>query len=491
MKYKNPIITGFYPDPSIVRKDDEYYLVNSSFEYYPGVPLFKSKDLLNWNQHSYVLNRAEQLELQDTKPSGGIYAPTIRYEDGCFYLVTTNVSRGNLLVSTTDLENGWSDPLYLKDVRGLDPSLYFEQGKAYLQYAGFTDDFKTQVIRMVELDVTTGAFIGEDQIISYGCGGRDPEGPHIYKIGAYYYLICAEGGTREGHMVTLQRSTSLWGPYEAYVGNPILSNRNLTKGLQAVGHGDIVEDIDGNWWMVALAQREIKHKHILGRETILVPLTWNDDWFYVDGRIAKETIETSLIHVQQQEQHGFYDAFDQEQLGEHWCSLRTSIKERAQLQQQRLTLFGNSYTLQDIANPSFLCTRQKEWNGVFETKVSWIDCDECGLAIYMDPCHHMEFGFRKTNQGSQLFIRKNIGELQCITDEISLNTDEAVLRIVCDEDSYHFLYQLENTYIELGSTKCKHVATEVADSAFNGVMVGMYVYGDGKKGIFSYFQYAY
>lgn len=491
MKYQNPIITGFYPDPSIVRSGSNYYIANSSFEYYPGIPLFESKDLLNWNQRAYVLDRCEQLEIKDTKCSGGIYAPTIRYDKGRFYLVATNVSKGNLLITSENLEDGWSDPIYMKEIKGLDPSLYFEDGRAYLHYAGFTDDFKQQAIRMVEIDIKTGQLIGTDRIISNGCGGRDVEGPHIYKRGNYYYLMCAEGGTREGHMVTLQRSISLWGPYESYEANPILSNRNIAKGLQAVGHGDIVEDEKGNWWMVALAQREVKHKHILGRETILVPITWKDDWFFVEGMIAQEIVETSLLDVEQKELHGFYETFNDTKLGLQWCSLRESLHTRLELQPHLATLQGNETTLDDIASPSFLCTRQKAWKGCFETKIRAGDSDECGIAIYMDSSHHMEFGLQREGDIYHLIVRKNVGEIKYLEIKEEWVSKEISLQIQCDEESYHFLYEKEGTYHEVASTRCKHLATEVADAAFNGVMIGVYVYGNKKRANFEYFSYTY
>lgn len=491
MKYQNPIITGFYPDPSMIRVKNHYYIVNSSFEYYPGIPLFHSTDLLNWEQLTYVLHRPEQLEIKDTKCSGGIYAPTIRYNQGWYYIVATNVSKGNLLVKSKHPDKDWSTPIYLQQIKGLDPSLYFEDGRAYLQYAGFTDDFKQQAIRMVEIDLATGQNIGEDKIISFGCGGRDVEGPHIYKIGAYYYLLCAEGGTREGHMVTLQRATSLWGPYEAYPHNPILSNRNVAHGLQAVGHGDIVQDEKGHWWMVALAQREVKHKHVLGRETILVPLVWEDDWFYVEGGIALEEIETSLLYQEQKQLHGFYDTFTSTELEHHWCSLRESIEERITIQPHAFVMEGNETTLHDSASPSFLCTRQKAWEGCFETNLNVMDSEECGIAIYMDPCHHMEFGLRKDTDQYNLIVRKNVGEISYLDINIPWKSNEVTLQIQCDEENYHFLYQQGDDFVEVTSTRCKHLATEVADASFNGVMVGIYVYGNGKKAKCTYFRYTY
>ena len=245
--YKNPIITGFNPDPSIVCVGEDYYLCTSSFEYFPGVPLYHSRNLINWQLIGYCLDRESQLDLKNSPSSMGVYAPTIRYYKGTYYMITTNITHainggktGNLIVKTTDISGEWSDPVWIEH-EGIDPSLYFEDDKAY--YCGTGHDEKGDAIVLFEVDVDSGEILSDKKVISRGCGGKCPEGPHIYKINDWYYLMIAEGGTEYGHMVTMQRSKSIYGPYEKCPYNPILSNRNYgSEAIQCSGHADLFED---------------------------------------------------------------------------------------------------------------------------------------------------------------------------------------------------------------------------------------------------------
>ena len=218
--YVNPVIPGFYPDPSVCRVGDDYYLVNSSFQYFPGVPLFHSKDLIHWDQIGNVLDRESQLPLKGASAWLGIYAPTIRYNDGTYYMITTNVGngdngRGNFFVTATGPAGPWSDPIWL-DQGGIDPSLLFDEGKTY--FVSNPDG----AIWLCEIDAATGRQLTESRRIWEGTGGRHPEAPHIYKKDGWYYLMIAEGGTEMGHMVTIARSRDIYGPYEANPAIPIL-----------------------------------------------------------------------------------------------------------------------------------------------------------------------------------------------------------------------------------------------------------------------------
>ncbi len=251
MKYQNPIIPDYYPDPSICKKGNDYYLVTSSFEYFPGAPIFYSSYLFNWEPIGHCLTRKSQLDLDGCGCSKGIYAPTIRHHDDKFYMITTNVGSKieTFYVTANDPREEWSEPVFI-DIPGIDPSFYFEAGRTYVQYADYSTGIS--IIKQVEIELESGKLLSSPQIISHGCGGRDIEAPHIFKRGQWYYLMLAEGGTREGHMVTLARSESLWGPFEACPFNPILSNRDLgTALIQSVGHADLIEDEAGNAWLVA------------------------------------------------------------------------------------------------------------------------------------------------------------------------------------------------------------------------------------------------
>ena len=265
--YNNPIIPGFYPDPSVCRVGEDYYLVNSSFHYFPGVPIFHSRDLVHWQQIGNVLDRTSQVDLKGIRCSGGIYAPTIRYHKGLFYMITTNVDGcDNFFVTASSPEGPWSDPIIIGG-EGIDPSLFFDEDKVYYvgqrqkKNARFFGDCE---IWIQELDVTTGKLLGEAAAIWDGAmkDGVWQEGPHLYKKDDYYYIMIAEGGTSISHSVMIARSKSLLGPYEANPNNPILTHRHLGKNhpITCVGHGDLIEAHDGSWWMVHLGCRPTEGK---------------------------------------------------------------------------------------------------------------------------------------------------------------------------------------------------------------------------------------
>ena len=293
-KYKNPILCGFNPDPSICRVGEDFYLVTSSFEFFPGVPLYHSRNLSDWTQVGFCLDSEKKLNLQNCKASGGIYAPVIRYHEGTFFMTTTNVSdKGNLIVYTTDPKDGWSDPQWV-DQGGIDPSLFFdEDGKVYYTTTGNLED-GTSMIQMCEIDPFTGTKLSSSRVINFGCNDKYPEGPHIYKKDGSYYLLLAEGGTEYGHMVTIQRANTPWGPYEPCPHNPILTHRDDSRGeICCTGHGDLIEDQNGNWWMVCLGVRQIQGEygnlmlHHLGRESFLAPVLWTEDGWPIVGENGK------------------------------------------------------------------------------------------------------------------------------------------------------------------------------------------------------------
>lgn len=300
---KNPILPGFYPDPSICRVEDTYYLVNSTFSYAPGVPIFESRDLVNWKQIGNILDRREQLVLDGATMSRGIYAPTIRYHQGTFYMITTNVSYGgNFYVTAKDPAGPWSDPIYLKapegEDGGIDPSLYFEGEKCY--YVGqrqkkAAEWFGDCEIWMQELDLQRGELTGPSYALYDGSMKKAnwAEGPHLYKIGEYYYLLCAEQGTGFEHSISVARSRTLTGPYENYPGNPLLTHRHLGRQypVQCVGHGDLVDTKEGDFYMVLLGTRPVNGAARLGRETFLAKVEWQEGWPVVNPGEGKLFME--------------------------------------------------------------------------------------------------------------------------------------------------------------------------------------------------------
>lgn len=302
LSFQNPILPGFHPDPTLCRVGEDYYLVTSTFEYFPGLPIHHSRDLVNWEVIGHALDRVSQLPLEGARCSGGLYAPTLRYHDGTFYLICTNVShRGNFVVTTRDIRGPWSEPHYIEDAEGIDPSLLFdEDGRCWYCGNGAPETPLYEGHRNIwlqEFDPVEFRLIGDKHILVDGGVDitKNPiwiEGPHIYRIGDWYYLFAAEGGTEVNHCEVVFRSRSVTGPYEPGPTYPFLTNRHLPADrlnpITCTGHADLVQTQTGEWWMVLLACRpNTAGQTHLGRETFLVPVTWEDEWPVVAGGILE------------------------------------------------------------------------------------------------------------------------------------------------------------------------------------------------------------
>ncbi|MCW8849896.1 MAG: glycoside hydrolase family 43 protein, partial [Melioribacteraceae bacterium] len=296
-QFTNPILAGFYPDPSFCRVGDDYYLINSTFSYFPGIPIFQSKDLVNWKLIGHVLDRPEQLDTEGLGVSRGIFAPAISYHNGLFYVTCTIVDGGgNFVVTSKNPEGPYTDPIFLPEINGIDPSLHFEDdGKAYILFNSDAPNNEPlyeghRTIRMFEFDVDEFKVVGDEKILINGGSdiSKKPiwiEGPHLYHRFGYYYLMAAEGGTAEDHSEVIFRSKNIDGPYEPYSGNPILTQRNLDPKRQnpitSTGHADLVETQNGEWWAIFLGCRPYepfeKNYYNLGRETFLAPVKWIEE----------------------------------------------------------------------------------------------------------------------------------------------------------------------------------------------------------------------
>lgn len=479
MQYKNPVIPGFFPDPSVCSDGHKFYLVCSSFQYFPGVPLFESEDLVSWKQIGHVLTRESQLPLQTAKHSEGIFAPTIRFYEGRFYMVTTNVSAGgNFYVYTDDIYGEWSEPIFVEQ-GGIDPSLYFESGKAYFMSNG-EDDEGNGGITQCEIDIKTGKKLTKSQCIWKGNGGRYLESPHLYKIQSTYYLMAAEGGTEYGHMVVYAKGKTPYGPFENYPQNPVLTNRNLGGyPIQGCGHGDLIEDQAGNWWMLHLAFRTTgrwDNYHITGREVYLVPVTFDEEgWFTVGvNGTTPITIQTNrLPEIKQSEEIKM--SFENTKLGVQWCYLRNPDKTCYSYSKDRLILHGNSHSIMDqVGSPTFLAIRQQQMYGSISCKVE-VDEGEAGMTLYMDEEHHYDLFLRKNKEGYQIVKRLCIGDIRYEEKVIELGQvkEKATLQIELDPQHYHFSAKFKDKQWDLLSAQTRYLSTEVA-SGFTGVMIGLY-----------------
>lgn len=476
MNYQNPILRGMYPDPSVCRAGDKYYMVCSTFQYFPGVPVFESEDMVNWRQIGHCLTRESQVYLKGVRSSGGIFAPTIRYNEGRFYMVTTNDSfHENFYVYTDDIYGEWSEPVVV-DQDGIDPSLYFEDGHAYFMSNGSDQDGKG-CIQMCEIDIETGKKLSDTKILWYGTGGRYLEAPHLYKVGDWYYLLEAEGGTEYGHMVNYSRSKSMWGPFEGYSKNPVLTNRDLGGyQLQGAGHGDIIEDKDGNWWFVHLAFRQIDRwltYHHLGRETCLQPVSWTEDGWFEIGVDGKALLEIDLPDRNFAKQTLSYKkTFDNTDWDMDWCYLRVPSYENYHKESNMLKLKGTSIDLSQCASPTFLGIRQEELEQVVNCTVTPGE-QEAGITFYMDENHHYDIFVCGHEDKVTVSAKVTIGSLSCILDSVTIKGSQAKLRVVSDPIQYTFEVMDGTEYVTLGKADTRYLSSEVA-GGFTGVFMGLY-----------------
>ncbi|MDN4068812.1 glycoside hydrolase family 43 protein [Paenibacillus vini] len=482
MKYNNPVIKGFYPDPSVCKVNDTYYLVCSTFQYFPGVPIFESKDLLNWTQIGHCLTRKSQIQLETVGSSGGVFAPTLRFNDGRFYMTTTNdTTRQNFYVWTDNIYGEWSDPIPV-DQGGIDPDLYFEDGRTYFMSNG-TDDFGVNGIVQCEIEIETGRKLTPSRSIWQGTGGRYLESPHMYKINGRYYLLAAEGGTEYGHMVTYARGESLSGPFVAYPNNPVLTNRNLGGyELQGVGHSDLIQDHEGNWWLLHLGFRQTGQYltyHHLGREVFLTPVTFAEDGWFTAGHNGTTlmSFETDRFpdSIIQQEKKSF--TFENTDWNLDWCYLRHPATENYLLEPDKVTLKGTEVNLDVPLSPTFIGIRQKDFNAVISCDIS-LKGGEAGITVYMDENHHYDLALRNGPQGYEVIERLNVGDIKSVERAIDLGQcNHATLVIKSTPTHYHFYVRTDDrTETLLGAAQSRYLSSEVA-GGFTGVLIGLYATG--------------
>lgn len=475
--FTNPVIPGLHPDPSICRVGEDYYLACSSFEYYPGVPIFHSRDLVNWRQIGNALDRPEQLPLTaETPSSAGIYAPTLRHHDGRFWLITTNITPGggNVLVTTTDPAGPWSDPIRLPGLPSIDPDLAWdEDGTCYCTFAG---------VGQVRIDPHTGTILGEPHRIWSG-SGKAPEAPHLYRIGDYWYLMIAEGGTERGHGVSIARGPAPDGPFEPCPGNPILTHRGTDHPIQNTGHADLVQAVDGSWWMVLLGVRPTGGTpgwHVLGRETFLAPVTWSEDGWPIVGELRTEQ-PAPPWPLHPIAPPPVREDFDAQDLAPQWISIRRRPVEDCNTKQRPgwLTLRARGASL-DEPDVTFLGRRQQD---LFCDVRALIDTSEGrgGLAVRLDEEHHYEI---EADDG-RVRVMARLGTL--LTEAASVPQPEPTVRLAiritesrdpdgprAGPDTIAFgMTGPDGTFTELAALSGRYLSTEVA-GGFTGRVIGAY-----------------
>lgn len=500
--YKNPIIRGFNPDPSICRVGDDFYLVTSSFEYFPGLPIYHSKDLVNWQQIGHCLTRDSQLPLQDAYASGGLFAPSIRHHDGVFYVICTNVSgKGNFYCTATNPEGPWSEPIWV-DIKSIDPDIFWdEDGRTYFVTQG------DEGIRVTEIDIKTGKVISPEHLVWGGIGGRFPEAPHIYKKDGYYYLLLGEGGTEYMHSATIGRSKNLLGPYVSCPLNPILTHANrIGQGnpIQGVGHADLVQAANGSWWMVFLGFRVTQvysYYHILGRETFLAPVDWpKGGWPQVNGNgTVSLNMEVPTLPLHPFAKTPARTDFSEDKLGVEWQYLRNPIRENYSLTERKgwFRISASPYALDEAKTVSMICRRQTEHNFEAATGMEFSasnENEEAGITLIQNNTHHYDLLLKKAKEQNVVQLRVRVGSLSYIAAEKQIKGNRINLKIEGAPLKYTFLYTETETgaYKELGQLDTRYLSTEVA-GGFTGVMIGLYASSNGKaskaKALFDWFSY--
>lgn len=508
-RFSNPIIAGFAPDPSIVRVEDDFYLVNSTFEYFPGIPIYHSTDLVNWELISYALNDPQQVDLGRIKSSDGIHASTIRYHDGTYYIVTTNNIDGrmvNFIVTARDPRGPWSAPHVLEGAPGIDPSLFFDDdGRTW--YVGNhvppDPEFPGQAeIWLQEVDIDAMSLTGERHYLWRGCcGGVWAEGPHIYRKDGYYYLLISEGGTAYEHALAVAISREITGPYQNNPRNPVLSHRQLSYDypITGVGHADLVELEDGRWYAVALGWRLVDGVHgILGRETFLLPVTWETEpyaWKADKLTFPVFSPETGKVELEypsplggdvEQSRGDFADNFDDKTLDLEWNFRRTPEKRFYDLDGNpgSLRLSLQAGALGEREQYSFVGIRQRHFEFDAITKMTFapVGEEEAGLVAIQNDRSAFLMTMSAGQDGNRLQLAQSThGESTQLATTL-YSDDTVFLKITGNYLTYRFQYSTDGeTWTTLGMDVDGTALSPAVIEGYNytGVYLGLYASSNG------------
>jgi alpha-N-arabinofuranosidase len=508
-EFYNPILQGCYPDPAITRKGDDYYLVCSSFAMFPGVPIFHSKDLVNWTQIGHVLDRTSQLKVHDCGISAGIYAPAIKYNpnNDTFYMITTQFSGGfgNIIVKTKDPMKGWSDPIKLK-FDGIDPSIFFdEDGKAYVVHNDAPDSGKElytghRVIKVWEYDIEKDQVIaGTDKIIVDGGVdlSKKPiwiEAPHIYKKNGKYYLMCAEGGTGGWHSEVIFISDNPTGPYKPAPGNPILTQRHFPKDrnnkVDWAGHADLVEGPDGKYYGVFLAVRPNGNDRVnTGRETFILPVDWSGVFpVFENGLIPMEPKLKMPKGVENKTgKDGFFpngnftfrDDFTSEKPDYRWIGLRGPREEFISVTKKGLQINPFPVNIKEVKPTSTLFHRQQHSNFSFTTTIQYTPASEkdlAGIVCLQSEKFNYVFGVTMKGNDTYLLLERTERGHSTIVASAKIDVRNPIrLQVQAVGDNYDFSYSTNGTdFVKLGETVSGDILSTNVAGGFTGCLIGLY-----------------
>jgi alpha-N-arabinofuranosidase len=517
--FTNPILPGGYPDPSICRDGEDFYLVNSTFEYFPGLPIHHSRDLVNWTLVGYGLHRAEQVQgrnnLVDVQSDGGIHAPSIRCRDGKFFIITTNVyvppEPGaqvqfiNFIITADDVRGPWSQPLILDGAPGIDPDIFFDDdGKVWYVGTHSPDepDFPGQgEIWLQQIDTDNWRLTGPRHLLWRGaCGGVWVEGPHIYRHDGRYYLLVAEGGTSFNHAVMIAVSDRITGPYVGNDRNPILSSRHLSydNWVNSTGHADLVQLEDGRWYMTALGIRgDEQRRSNMGRETHLLPVIWEREPFdWKDPRYSwpvvspatgrlERTYPVPFAGTRQQRELGFVDDFDGENLKLQWNFRRLPLPETYELRGGRLRLAAGPEQIRERGRASLMGFRQTESDFNYQASMYFVpsvDGVYAGINLFQKDDNYLSA--LVVRKAGKYWLELTLVRPDSAPEILSArNLDSYDGQIVFQLDSgsgrYEFSYSLDQgqRFIELHTTAASHVLS----NGYTGAYLGIYATGAGQS----------
>lgn len=506
--FYNPLLPGWYSDPSICTDGENYFMVTSTFSYFPGVPIFHSTDLINWKQIGHVLDRTSQLEkLEGQHISGGIFAPAISYNphNKTYYMITTNVGAGNFYVKTKDPFEQWSEPVYLPDVDGIDPSLFFDNnGKAYIVHNSSPDEKPLyeghRAIRIIEFDVEADKTIGKSKVIvNGGINLADKpiwiEGPHLYKIEGRYLLMAAEGGTGPDHSEVIFEGDSPMGVFTPWQGNPILTQRHLdpnrSNPITCTGHADLIQAKEGDWWAVFLACRPIDNKfENLGRETFIMPVKWSDDGFpYMtkDDELVPMTLERKGVTIKEDRfPSGNFEInslFNDPTLELEWMTLRSPASDLYSLTNNKgyLSLKCADISATETKTPAFVCRRLQHHKFETTTRIFFEPGnaeDAAGILLFKDETHQYFLAVKSDRDSKKVVVEKiskdGVENISSLGIEVQKN-NPILLKVISTGLHYNFYYAVkENTWIPVAENIDASYLSTAEAGGFTGTTIGLY-----------------
>ena len=519
--YINPVISGAHPDPSICRVGDDFYIVNSSFEYFPGLPIHHSKDLVNWELIGHGLHREDQcngeMNLVDVQSDGGIHAPTIRYHKGKFYIITTNVYNSgdgkpglmrNFIITAENPSGPWSNPHVIEGAPGIDPDIFFDSdGKVYFIGTHNPGDMNSNGIGEIwvqELDIKNWMLIGERKTVWDGVFGCCTEGPHIYKEHGLYYLLVAEGGTGRNHAVMMAASKNIFGPYEENPRNPVLTTRHVTEDyfVNSTGHADMIELPDKRWYMVSLGKRnDLDGDANMGRETYLTPMVWeptivkwqqvtDTKWepvkylFPVASPLTGKVERYEKLPFRDKPQYinnNFMDDFLFSKLDLDWTFIRVPQKNTYSLEANSgsLRLYTKPGTIEDRKRFSMIGFRQRESDFEYQVKMEFAPNDdkvESGIIHYQKESNYLSNTVYKENK--RFYLEQKLKEKDKVNEKtikrilLKNYKNNILFKVVSKSGKYTFHYSLDNgeNFIYYSSLD----AIKMLDRNYTGALLGVY-----------------